>query len=1463
MSTTSGFCTSVDDSWRVRALSCRGGFDFTMLFEELILSILPIALAILIAPLRIYILLRTGSKVESSKRPIFKASGWLLWSALQFLQAILWALPHSQKTRASIAASLLMGCGALILCVLSYMEHSRSVRPAFLLEFYLLVTLLFDITRTRTLWLRDAGDSGKLVAIIASFAVGVKVILILLEGWEKEAILKDKYKNYPPEARAGIVNRALFWWLNPLFFMGFFKMLRVEDLYTLDKRLESARLRDLLDENQTGKASLLGVVFKTFKWSILAVVPPRLCLIGLTFCQPLLLHKAMELSAEKVTVESTHVGYGLIGAYVLVYVGMAIMMSQQQHLTYRAISMVRGAVVSLIYRKASMLSIKDADPAASLTLMSADIERIVQGWQTMHEIWANAAEIALAIFLLEKQLGIACAVPVGVSIFALVCSLVAMSGVMARQAKWLEAIERRISSTTAMLASIKGVKLLGLKPSLMSSIQSLRLEELSISKGFRKLLVWNMAFAWMTRIFAPIVSFAAFVAISENAGRGTSLDINMVYTSLSLFALLADPFLSLVMALMGFLGSIGSFARIQEFLNKETHHGSSDTSRLSSGTSLSGIKERHLSETSSTVTLTEDKAPVDLKFAIPLLDILMVQGASFGYPKTDPILEDITLTFPGRSFSVIVGPSGSGKSMLLKGLLGEIPCLEGKVKLSSDSIAYCDQTPWHMNGTIRDSITAMSEFDLLWYTTVIRACALEQDLAQWPQGDQAMIGSRGVALSGGQSQRIALARAIYARKRILILDDVFSGLDAATENHIFCSLLGVTGLLREAGTTVVLASSSVKRIPYADHIVVLDERGRVTETGSFNDLAEQSGYVSSFSLPAPNWDSTSETEFIPKSKPSRTEVLPVKKEDWSEENVHKHTGSLATYMFYIRAVGWVSTIIFLTTIAGFVFCISFPSIWLKWWVAADAAEPGKHTQHYVGVYFMLGGLAMICLIVSCWDIVVTSVPKSGERFHQALLETVLSAPMRFLSTTDSGSILNRFSQDLQLIDMELPIAAINVVATFFLCMAQMILVGVASVYAAIAFPVVLGSLYVIQKVYLRTSRQLRLLEIEAKAPLLSHFTDCLSGLVTLRAFGWQDAMEEKNLKILDYSQRPFYSMYSAQRWLTLTLDLVVAGIAIVLINLVVALRGSLNAAYVGVALFNVILFSQTVKLLVQFWTNMETHIGSVVRVKDFTENVAKEDLASENDPVPSAWPSQGGIVFDNVSAAYGPSDLVLRDVSLAIKPGEKVGICGRTGSGKTSLMLSIFRMIELNAGTISIDGLDISTIPRQEIRSRLNGVSQDAVFIKGSVRLNADPTGSSSDRAIWDALKSVQLLTVVQEKGGLSANVDDLHLSHGQKQLFCLVRAILHPSKILVLDEATSNVDSKTDQTMQRIIREKFSSHTILAVAHKLDTILDYDKVVVLDAGQVIECEDPYTLLTRDSAFSKLYANSLASEEEH
>jgi len=357
----------------------------------------------------------------------------------------------------------------------------------------------------------------------------------------------------------------------------------------------------------------------------------------------------------------------------------------------------------------------------------------------------------------------------------------------------------------------------------------------------------------------------------------------------------------------------------------------------------------------------------------------------------------------------------------------------------------------------------------------------------------------------------------------------------------------------------------------------------------------------------------------------------------------------------------------------------------------------------------------------------------------------------------------------------------------------MILIGVGTVYAAISFPIVLISLYLIQKVYLRTSRQLRLLDLENKAPLYSLFEESLSGMTTIRAFGWHKSLDDKNHMLLDRSQRPFYLLFAVQRWLTLVLDLLVAAVAVLLMVLIVQLRGTMAAGGVGLALLNIIQFSQNVKLLVTFWTNLETHIGSVARIRSFTENTPPEERPDEkHDTPPPNWPSSGAIEFSNLSATYNHTgsreDLVLNNVSLSIKAGEKIGIVGRTGSGKTSLIMTLFRILDLQAGSISVDGVDITTLPRQEIRSKLVGVPQHPFLLKGSVRLNADPMGVASDYEIVSALQSVQLMEIVDKNGGLDADVDDLNLSSGQRQLFCLARAMLRPGNILVLDEATSRL---------------------------------------------------------------------------
>jgi len=395
-------------------------------------------------------------------------------------------------------------------------------------------------------------------------------------------------------------------------------------------------------------------------------------------------------------------------------------------------------------------------------------------------------------------------------------SLGATGLVMSRQAMWLEAIEKRITATTAMLSSMKGVKMCGLTETLTKTIQDLRVEELTISKRFRKLLIWNMAFTYLTPVVAPILTFAVFSVLARDAGGGKTLDTARIFTSLSLFTLLSEPLGALIMSLLTFMGAVGSFKRIQDFLDIEARFDNRkvpnriDLLLHRSEDSIARQKKISFSEETDTGTEREDIATTP-KEATPLFayEAIALQDASFGWDSgKGPLLHSINLIVPKHKITMVVGPVGCGKSTLLKAILGEVPIMNGTVQCSFLEVGFCDQTPWHMNGTIQESIIGVMALDQTWYRTVICACALEDDLCQLSLGDQTPIGSQGISLSGGQSQRIALARAIYARKDLVILDDVLSGLDADTENRVFHNLLGNNGLLRKHNTTVLIASSA-------------------------------------------------------------------------------------------------------------------------------------------------------------------------------------------------------------------------------------------------------------------------------------------------------------------------------------------------------------------------------------------------------------------------------------------------------------------------------------------------------------------------------------------------------------------------------------------------------------------------------------------------------------------------------
>ncbi|KAH6703299.1 multidrug resistance protein MDR [Leptodontidium sp. MPI-SDFR-AT-0119] len=1464
------FCSVVDDSFGPYAGYCRGGFDFTLLFEETILTIAPLASLFIASLLRLVYLSRQTIKVYPS--PLFLQS-LLIYKTIKvcyvanvFLQlalVVLWTDPRAIKTQATTQTNSISLLGSVLLIGLSYFEHLRSVKPSFIICGYFFFCLLFDTARARTIWLLEG-----YVALNTTFTIAatLKLVLLLLESVEKRSTLREEYQEYPAEATSGPFNRSFSWWLNPLFKKAYSKTLAVDDLFTLDQQLLSENLYTFLDRSwQSAKKSPNGLLFTTLasvKWSLLLAIIPRLCFTGFNFCQPFLIEAAISISQQPITSSTTSSGIGLIGACMIVYIGIAVCTGQVQHLTYRTITMARGGLIAMLYSKTADLSASSIEPSASVILMSADIERITTGWERIHELWANLIEIALAIYLLQRQLGVACTVPVAVTIFSMFGGIVASGLIGARQAAWLEAIERRIKATTAMLSAMKGIKMCGLTDILSSTLQALRVEELNISKKFRQVIVWNMIFSFSTPVIAPILTFATYSLLARRDSNGESLDTARVFTSLTLFTLLSEPLGSFIMALANFMGAVASFQRIQEFFNTEVRVDDREVSKPFD------VLDKDFSKffggpSSSENTLQPESPP---EYPLTPATAIVVRDGSFGWDQEKaPILKSINLTVPKEKFTMLIGPVGCGKSTLIKAFLGETFKFMGSVQICSSEVAYCDQTFWHTNGTVQQSIIGVSSLDERWYQTVIEACALEVDLKRLPKGDRTQIGSNGIALSGGQSQRIALARAIYSRQDVIILDDALRGLDADTENRLFHNILGPSGLLRRHRATVLIASSVATRLPYADHIIVLSKDGNISEQGTFSELNSTGGYVSTLDLKSIEW-TVNDDEILPlESGSDQSSInMDVKKgtlnglvdvqdqdvSELSEDDASRRMGDTAVYMYYISAVGWIPT-------AVFIVCIDLGQ------KMGRGKRPGSESEFELLPWNILHdwSLALIFLLASAWQMIITMVPRSGAQFHWILLKTVLSSPMSFFSSTDIGVTLNRFSQDLQLIDMDLPLAALNTFALFILCIAQIILISVASMYTPIAFPFILLVLYFIQRYYLRTSRQLRFLDIEAKAPLYSNFLECLNGLITIRAFGWGKALEQRNLEILDQSQRPFYQLFLVQRWLVLVLDLVVAAIAVLLMVLVVALRGKLSAGFVGVALLNVILFSQSLKLLLTFWTEVETHIGAIARIKSFTTNAETEDLPSENQDPPPEWPAYGAINFNNVSAAYKPGELVLKDITLSIPAGQKVGICGRTGSGKSSLLLALFRMLSLAHGSITIDGQDISLIRRQSLRSRLNGIPQDAYFLAGSIRLNADPRSSCTDKEIVKALKSVQLWDIIRSKGSLDTNIEDVFLSHGQQQLFCIARAILRKSTILVLDEATSSVDAHTDELIQTLIRQHFSRHTILSVAHKLDTILDFDQVIVMDAGSVCEMGEPYVLLENEaSRFAKLYYSSLAEE---
>ncbi|KAJ5554087.1 hypothetical protein N7513_004046 [Penicillium frequentans] len=1437
----------------VATTDCRGGFDFTELFESAILNILPAACFLLLAIFRLFQLSRQSPKVLSSAFRVANLVVSIVFAAIQIGLLVLVAIQHPLNGPVSLAGAILDLVSALVIVILVDQEHFRSLRPSFLTSAYLFTTLLLDLARVRTAWLLP-GHQAYSACLSASLAV--KAILLTLNNIEKRKWFMPNEKYHSIESVSGPFSRGLFTWLNSLLWKGNSVLLTDEGLPNVNEKILSSEVATRFTDSwmgcsQNGQNALLLAVIKCLRWEMATIAFPRLCVVGFSIAQPFLIGKFVTVLQET-TPLSQDMGYGLIAATAIVFTGVAVSRATYEHLGYRATTILRGGLMTLVFQHMMDLPLGGTDESSAMALMGSDIEMLAEYfYSVVCETWANVLQLALATWLLQTQVGAVCIGPILVAIIFIAASFAMGNAVSTRQKDWLKATEKRINFTTSILGSIRNVKYLGLTETMSNMIESMRMEELKISKTFRKLQSIRICMVNSPLTFGQLVTLAAYAILALLQGSG-GLAVNKAITSLSLINLMITPLSYLLMAIPDAYASMGCLNRIQDFLKNPSR-----------------LEKRHLSQSLSTHSIsTSRSSAIELSSfpeSLPIQKevVLSLRNVQFGWKSSSPRnTPGITLSFdssPTGTVIILVGPVGCGKSTFLKGLAGETPVLEGELFIKYPDLAFCDETPWLSNTSIRNNIAGddSSSFDPDWYRTVVSACALDLDLEKMPAGDETSVGSKGSRLSGGQRQRIAIARAVYARKRIACFDDVLSGLDNATARHVFTNVFGPTGLLRRLGCMVFLATHTVHYLPQADLILVLGEDGRVAKQGRFTELREEiDDLVHIEGMQLRQNDDAEGIDELPELLNQTAESIHAPSAD-----VKRPMTDLAVYKYYFSALGWLrisALLFFLITEAGM---SGFRYIWVDLWSSSSDDTAPARLGYWLGLYGAFSVIQLFALTLAVFWTWVVIVPAASQNLHSTMLHVCMSAPMSFLSNVETGALVTRFSQDIRLVDMILPRAFISTGFQFFAAIAQGAIAIASLPYLAAALPPVIGLLVLIQRFYLKTSRQLRLLEIELKSPLYTHFIESLAGVTTIRAFAWTHATSNRMISMLDTAQKPYYLLLCIQRWLSLVLNLIVAALTVLLVGVSLALRTRVEPGLLGIALVMMMELGLVLSALIQNWTLLETSLGAISRIKEFAEETPNEESNTvvQNYKELPEWPTQGEISFVDATISWNnDAKPLLNKINLHIRAGDKFGLCGRTGSGKSTLALSLLRLNEIFSGKIVIDGQDISLLSRSTVRQRISCLGQEPFLFPGTVRQNADPLNVASSTEVIDALNSVgvwdSLVTSHNSTDEvlLDSNLDESVLSQGHKQLFCLARALLKKSKILILDEPTSSLDPETDAKVQKVIRQSFADCTVIMVAHRIHTLLDFDQVAVLNGGQVLEVGHPQELVSKSGEFAKL-----------
>ncbi|UJR17989.1 hypothetical protein I4U23_004890 [Adineta vaga] len=1106
----------------------------------------------------------------------------------------------------------------------------------------------------------------------------------------------------------------------------------------------------------------------------------------------------------------------------------------------------RSSITGLVYRKSLKLtnaSKHETTTGEIINLMAIDASHFAEITTQFHMLWSAPFQITVILILLYKEMQFAIIPGIVILIVMIPINLFLQRIQKQITSKQMKVKDERIKMTNEILNGIRVLKLYAWEMAFIRTITRIREEELGFIR--QKAIIGAVSsILWIfTPILVGITTFSTYVLLSDS----NILTADKAFVSLALFNLLRGPLVSFPNMINSIIEARVSSERIGKFLSRDE-------------IDADGVK-RISTELSNG-------------------NCIQIENGSFRWlnlPDAHLVLKNINLQIHQGSLVALVGMVGSGKSSLLGALLGEMIKVNGRVGVSG-KIAYVPQTAWIMNTTLRENILFGKDFDKKLYDQVIEACALKQDLAMLPARDQTEIGEKGINLSGGQRQRISLARALYSDADIYLLDDPLSAVDAHVGAHIFKHVIGSKGLLYDK--TRLLVTHGVSHLHKCDNILILSH-GEIIDYGLYNDLIRRSQILREFVHSGKELHeheheheindehrksiSTSPTELLT----NPIELLTVEIEEEKKKLIEKETIETGSVKFRIFSIYIHACQLRMVILLIIFFCLTtltalYTNIWLSQWTdrstknnTTSSLSSSSSNQIYdLSIYSLLGitqgFFAFIMQLILKFAAYI-----AGRKLHWILLIGILHAPMSFFDTTPIGRIINRFAKEIDSIDTTLPTAFSQSLITLIAVITTILLLIYGSWFAILELiPLILLFAY-IQRIYIASSRQLRRLDSVTRSSIYANFGETIHGLSSIRAYHVQQRFIDLADKFMDRNQSCHFASSVANRWLGVRLEIISNLIILCTAMISVFVRDHLTAGMVGLMMTYALQITNSLNLLVRTSNEIETNIVSVERINEYAELKSEAPWEiSATKPSPH-WPTNGNIQIKQLSTRYREHlQFVLKDITVDIDHGDKIGIIGRTGSGKSSLCLALLRIIEPTNGKIMIDNVDISSIGLHDLRSKITIIPQDAVIFAGSVRFNVDPFGNYSDTEIWSALELVHLKKrMMGREDGLSYVLAEggQNMSAGERQLLCLARAVLRKSKIFILDEATAAIDMETDRLIQLTIRYAFKDATVITIAHRLHTILDSTKILVLSDGSMQEYDEPRRLMANpNSAFSKL-----------